>query len=98
MTRATLQDWLVRTAERLGIPCAMLAAVLFGLWCTLQWFGEEIAKPLVKTHLEFVLKQTEINERNTDALEKISDVEQSQNELIEELHDQLVRRPGDRPP
>ncbi len=88
----------MRTAERLGVPCALCAVVLFGAWCVIQWFGDEIAKPLVHAHVEFLRAQTTVNERNAASIEKIADVEAQQSQVLEEVHEHVVRRQTHYPP
>ena len=71
-------DTLVRAADRLGVPCIVLAAVLY--------FGREAAtalhrsvvEPVVKSHVEFL-------QATSETLQEIGRTQERQAETLQEI-------------
>jgi hypothetical protein len=46
-------DW-VQVAQTFGLPVVLLLLLLLALWRVLRWTGDNVVKPLVAKHLEFM--------------------------------------------
>lgn len=76
--RQGIVDTFIRVADRFGVPCVILAAVL--------WFGREAAialhgtvlQPVVKSHVEFL-------ESTSETLHEIGRTQEQQAEMLQEL-------------
>jgi hypothetical protein len=76
--KAGLVDTLLRVADRFGVPCVILAVVI--------WFGREAAialhdtlvRPVVESHIEFL-------DTTRETLSEISSVQHSQAMTLQEL-------------
>jgi len=71
-------DTLIRVADRLGVPCAILALILF--------FGREAAvaihatvlEPIVESHIQFL-------DTTSETLKEIGQVQRQQADALQEL-------------
>lgn len=69
-------DWLVDPkvmdfVKSIGIPCAILAALMAGIWKSASWTGQEVLKPLVAQQVEFMKDVAEASKRNSETLSQI---------------------------
>lgn len=70
--KAGVVDTLLRIADRFGVPCVILAIVL--------WFGREAAialhdsvvEPVVKSHVEFLESTKETMSKQADTLQELA--------------------------
>jgi len=47
-------DW-TAIINQFGVAVAVLAAVLWGVWQTAIWMAENVAKPIVNAHREYLI-------------------------------------------
>lgn len=70
MTRQDASNMFMRVAERLGVPCAVLAAFMWAAW----YFGtralDEVIVPVSKRHIEFVDEVSSTNKSVADTAAK----------------------------
>lgn len=41
-------DWGVETLKTFGVPIAMLAVIVYGIWRVISWSGKNVVTPLVE--------------------------------------------------
>ncbi len=76
---------LLRIGERLGVPCLLLAAIL--------WFGRETAmslsktvvEPVVKSHVGFLNAAVEFLDATEDTLDAIAKTQESQADTLRKI-------------
>lgn len=83
------RDYFVKLCERLGISTMMLIAIGYGMWELAHWTGPRVDR-LVDKHVEIVDKAMAIGEMNSRTLEKIGDAQESQAQILSEIHRSVV--------
>ena len=86
-TRQNIIDAAIRVGERLGVPCLLLAVIL--------WFGREAAislsetvlQPVVKSHVGFLNAAVGFLDATKDTLDAIAVTQASQAETLREIAD-----------
>lgn len=80
--KAGVVDTLLRIADRFGVPCVILAIVL--------WFGREAAialhdsvvEPVVKSHVEFLESTKETMAKQADTLQELAKGQQEIQQVL----------------
>lgn len=80
--KAGLVDTLLRIADRFGVPCVILAIVL--------WFGREAAialhrtvvEPVVQSHVEFLESAKETMAKQADTLQELAKGQQEIQQVL----------------
>lgn len=77
----------ITIAERLGVPVALLALMIFFGYKAFKWAAAKVFEPWVKSNLDLIAaikenntKNTEANEKNSAALVKLADAEEKKAE------------------
>lgn len=99
--KAGLVDTLLKIADRFGVPCVILAVVI--------WFGREAAvalhttliQPVVESHIEFLDATretlTEIGHTQDKQAETLEEIARGQRDIGERLRTVKVIAPEDEP-
>lgn len=99
--KAGLVDTLLKIADRFGVPCVILAVVI--------WFGREAAvtihstlvKPVVESHIEYLDATretlTEIGRTQEKQAETLSEIAQGQRQIQDTLRTVKVITSGSEP-
>lgn len=56
---------------KLGLPTLLLLLLCFGLWKSARWIGEQVLRPVVAAHLEFLRTMKAALGRQTTILERM---------------------------
>lgn len=100
--KASVVDTLLKIADRFGVPCVILAVVI--------WFGREAAvalhttlvKPVVESHIEFLDATretlTEIGKTQEQQAETLQEIAAGQRQVQETLRTVRVMVPDQQPP
>lgn len=83
------KDYYTRLIERLGISTVLLGVVIFGIYELAGWLGPRADKMLDK-HIEIVDKAMSIGEMNSRTLEKVGEAQETQAEILNEIHRSVV--------
>lgn len=93
--KITIWPMWVKICERLGIPVAVLAVVLWGGWVILGKASEKAEKylgPAIEAHIKNVNSQTETNAKIAKSMENqevvIKAIRDSQETMVEILKEQ----------
>ena len=65
-------DWITIT-QQLGFPMACLIGLAFGVWKAARWSSENIAKPLVASHLETLRSTRKTQQDLSDTQRELAD-------------------------
>lgn len=72
----TNMDW-ADIASKFGVPATVLAVVFYGVWKSLTWTAENVVKPIVEAHRNY-LDKTAADTANVAASLRESDKRQAE--------------------
>lgn len=75
----------LQMAERIGIPFVILAAFGVAVWRVLVWLGEKVVTPITNSHIALVEETKKCGTRNTETLEKMTDLLGAQTQAITKI-------------
>ncbi|MGE0760134.1 MAG: hypothetical protein AB7F89_14180 [Pirellulaceae bacterium] len=77
--------------ERFGFPTLIVLVGAVAIWRVIVWFGTNIAKPLVGSHVEFLSAVQANVTIQTGLLQTIAKIQMEQNEILAFMRDRFDR-------
>lgn len=64
----------LKVAERVGVPTALCIALCLAIWFSMKWTAEEVVKPVITSHIEYLKAEKEDRKEMKTALIKQTDL------------------------
>lgn len=75
-------------ADKLGVPAAILVAVIYGVWKIVKWTGHNVILPITKKHIELIDESKAANKTNAETLVKMANISEVTGQALVRIADQ----------
>lgn len=86
----TTKGWLLYAIDRLGFPTIIVIALGWGGYQGVVWFGNEVAKPVVQKHLQYLESQEDYMEIQAENAKQQTENTESMIEVQKKNADTLI--------
>lgn len=76
-----MESW-IAIAERLGVPVAVMTALLLGIFLSLRWGAKHVLRPIVQSHTSLV---NTLDETSKDQAASLKGLEESNRRFADSL-------------